>query len=298
MDNASFAASPAAPPAASSAASSAAIAASLNQPVESALYLWGFNLRGQTSHRAGLRGDPRTWRCQRAPLRIAGEKFRARDGRPVALASVACGLEHSAAVGIDGSLFTWGSNEYGQLGDGTEQSRREPVRVAALAEAGEEVTAVACGAQCTAAITRRRGEGRGRGRGTGKRGGDEVEKGGNGEEDAEEGRLWVWGQNQNSNLPRLMRGAFPPKTVVVQVSCGDSHAAAVSKTGLLQTWGYNEHGQLGIGRACDGLQKPHLVTSFQRFLDDPPLACPDEIRTVAVACGGFHTAAVDDKGEM
>ncbi|CAI7854056.1 unnamed protein product, partial [Closterium sp. NIES-54] len=102
----------------------------------------------------------------------------------------------------------------------------------------------------------------------------------------------------NSNLPRLMRGAFPPKTVVVQVSCGDSHAAAVSNTGLLQTWGYNEHGQLGIGRACDGLQKPHLVSSFQRFLDDPPLTCPDGIRIVAVACGGFHTAAVDTRGEM
>ncbi|CAI5517812.1 unnamed protein product [Closterium sp. Naga37s-1] len=424
-DNASFTASPAVPTAAPLAA-----IAGLSQPVESALYLWGYNLRGQTSHRAGLRGDPRTWRCQRAPLRIAREKFRARDGQPVALVSVACGLEHSAAVGIDGSLFTWGSNEYGQLGDGTEQSSRcvdsvdsidltfslgidgslstcgsneygqlgdgaaaltaltpallastpplfpsfsllsvlffslvprfsyrepirlatlgeageevtavacgaqctaaitpflcdlplspspcrepikvpaldeagedvtavacgaqEPIRVAALEEAGEEVTAVACGAQCTAAITRRRADGRGRG----KRRGGNAEHGGSGEE---EGRLWVWGQNQNSNLPRLMQGAFPPKTVVVQVSCGDSHAAAVSNSGLLQTWGYNEHGQLGIGRACDGLQKPHLVTSFQRFLDDPPLTCPHGVRIVAVACGGFHTAAVDARGEM
>ncbi|CAI6009246.1 unnamed protein product [Closterium sp. NIES-65] len=386
-DNASFTASPAVPIAAPLAA-----IAGLSQPVESALYLWGFNIRGQTSHRAGLRGDPRTWRCQRAPLRIAREKFRARDGQPVALVSVACGLEHSAAVGIDGSLFTWGSNEYGQLGDGTEQSSRdpnkvaaleeageevtavacgaqrtaaitpcsqillstsssshpsslpspygepirvaaleeageevtveacdaqctaaiassvsllfspldlsfscrEPTRVAALEEAGEEVTAVACGAQCTAAITRRRADGRGRG----KRRGGSAEHGGGGEEEGEEGRLWVWGQNQNSNLPRLIRGAFPPKTVVIQVSCGDSHAAAVSNTGLLQTWGYNEHGQLGIGRACDGLQKPHLVASFQRFLDDPPLTCPDSIRIVAVACGGFHTAAVDARGEM
>ena len=90
----------------------------------SALYLWGYNLKGQTSHKAGVSGDLRTWKCQRTPLQVPRGCFRGRSGRQLVVVDVACGVEHTAAVGDDGSLFTWGSNEYGQLGDGTEDDRR------------------------------------------------------------------------------------------------------------------------------------------------------------------------------
>ena len=88
------------------------------------LYVWGWNVHGQTSHVHGFHGDPRTWQCQRLPQPIDEAQFCGRDSRAVPLVDVACGLQHTAAVGSDGSLFTWGSNNYGQLGDGFELDTR------------------------------------------------------------------------------------------------------------------------------------------------------------------------------
>eukprot|EP00897_Mesotaenium_endlicherianum_P002478 jgi/Mesen1/2258/ME000153S01485 len=243
-------------------------------PSKSALYVWGYNVRGQTSHPAGMSGDSRTWRCQRLPLPVPEDKFRDREKKLVSLVDMACGLQHTAAVGADGSLFTWGSNEYGQLGDGSEDDRREPCRVTTLKD--EHVKAVACGAHCTAAITRQRSASSGS------------------TEAVADGRLWVWGQNQGSNRPQLLRSAFSSKAIVKAVSCGASHAAAVSADGLLQTWGYNEWGQLGRGFCCEGLQKPGLVAAYARFLQEAPARVP--VRHVV--CGDYHTAAVSTSGEL
>lgn len=119
-----------------------------------------------------------------------------------------------------------GSNEYGQLGDGTEESRKRPKKVKLLQT--EFVISVSCGAHCTAAIAEPR------------------------ENDGTSSthRLWIWGQNQvldfylsfegfyivlsrfmspcdklcgsltnlflsyqGSNHPRIFWGAFTPNTV-------------------------------------------------------------------------------------
>jgi alpha-tubulin suppressor-like RCC1 family protein len=65
-----------------------------------------------------------------------------------------------------------GANEFGQLGDGTEESAKEPKKVNALET--EFVKSVSCGAHCTTAIAETR------------------------ENDGtiSKSRLWVWGQNQ------------------------------------------------------------------------------------------------------
>ena len=65
-----------------------------------------------------------------------------------------------------------GANEFGQLGDGTEESAQEPKKVKSLET--ELVKSVSCGAHCTAAVAEPR------------------------ENDGtlSKSRLWVWGQNQ------------------------------------------------------------------------------------------------------
>ena len=65
-----------------------------------------------------------------------------------------------------------GANEFGQLGDGTEESRKQPKKVKQLQT--EFVISVSCGAHCTAAIAEPR-----------EQNGTVVSR-----------RLWVWGQNQ------------------------------------------------------------------------------------------------------
>lgn len=69
-------------------------------------------------------------------------------------------------------LFLIGTNEFGQLGDGTEEGRKHPTKVKQLQS--EFVLSVSCGAHCTAAIAEPR------------------------ENDGSKStrRLWVWGQNQ------------------------------------------------------------------------------------------------------
>jgi len=79
-----------------------------------------------------------------------------------------------------GNFFYWsasltvmkGANEFGQLGDGTEESAQEPKKVKSLET--ELVKSVSCGAHCTAVVAEPR------------------------ENDGtlSKSRLWVWGQNQ------------------------------------------------------------------------------------------------------
>jgi len=235
----------------------------LTTPAKSALYVWGYNDSGQTARVARRR-------YLRIPKNLAPNLFKAKGVQNLQLVDIACGREHTAAVASDGSLFTWGSNGFGQLGDGSEEDSNDPKKVEALKT--EFVKSVACGAHCTAAIAEHREK-------------DDM---------TSSTRLWVWGQNQGSNYPRLFWGAFSPNTVISQVACGATHMAALSGDGVLQTWGYNEYGQLGRGFTCEGLQGARIVNAFLKFLDE----APENVKITQVACGEYHTAAIADNGDV
>lgn len=135
----------------------------------SAIYVWGYNHSGQTG-RSGKHQQ------LRIPRQLPPELF----GCPTPSArwlDIACGREHTAAVASDGTLFTWGANDFGQLGDGTEEGSKFPRKVTFLES--EFVKSVACGAHCTVAIAQPR------------------------ENDGSlsTGRIWVWGQNQVTFRP-------------------------------------------------------------------------------------------------
>ncbi|KAK1410225.1 hypothetical protein QVD17_36760 [Tagetes erecta] len=232
-------------------------------PTKSALYVWGYNHSGQTGRKCEEQN-------LRIPKQLPPDLFGCPAGDNARWLDVACGREHTAAVASDGSLFTWGANEFGQLGDGTETSRKHPKKVKYLQN--EFVISVSCGAHCTAAIAEPR------------------EKNGT----IASRRLWVWGQNQGSNYPRLFWGAFSPDTAIRQVSCGAVHVVALSEDGLLQAWGYNEYGQLGRGVTCEGLQKARVINAYAKFLDE----APELVKITQVSCGEYHSAAISEDGEV
>src|SRR6185503_2320680 len=63
--------------------------------------------------------------------------------------AVAAGYNHTLALKSDGTLWTWGDNQYGQLGDGSTMDRKVPVQVTTLSN----VVAMAAGQYHSLAVT-------------------------------------------------------------------------------------------------------------------------------------------------
>ena len=141
-------------------------------------------------------------------LRIAGET------KPQALSS---GLT-SGVLMKDGSLWMWGSNEYGQVGDGTMTDRATPTKIM------DNVKSAELSGVSSAAIK-------------------------------EDGSLWMWGFNE---FGRVGDGTITNKKAPVKVlenvktvALSDYHSAAIKEDGSLWMWGFNEYGILGDGTRTD-----------------------------------------------
>ena len=174
---------------------------------------------------------------------------------------ISCGTNHTAALKSDGTLWIWGWNFYGELGDGTATQRSKPVKVMS------GVKFVSCGGDNTAAVK-------------------------------SDGTLWVWGRNlkealrdgstadrmapvqvmtdvtavstgdggiyalkSNGDLYCIRNSSFltvgynsenpyePAKIMsgVAMISSGSLYTMVVKTDGTLWGWGRNDSGQLGIG---------------------------------------------------
>ena len=134
----------------------------------------------------------------------------------VASASVAS--DHGAAITYDGSLYAWGSNYYGQLGDGTTYSKTDPVKIM------DDVASVSVISGFTAAVKN-------------------------------DGSLYTWGYNDNGMVgDGSNENTYTPTKVmdnVESVSVATYSIGAVTKDGSLYTWGQNNYGQLGDGTKED-----------------------------------------------
>ncbi|ACB77521.1 MBG domain-containing protein [Opitutus terrae] len=145
------------------------------------------------------------------------------------VADVAGGDRHSLAQASDGTVYAWGDNTNGQMGDTIAHLKPAPVSVTGgSALAGKTIVAVAAGGYHNLAL-------------------------------ASDGTVCTWGYNYNgqlgnnssgagekSTVPIAVNsyGALPGKTIVA-VGAGVSHSLALASDGALCTWGFNSQGQLG-----------------------------------------------------
>ncbi|XP_028414722.1 X-linked retinitis pigmentosa GTPase regulator-like [Dendronephthya gigantea] len=233
-------------------------------------------------------------------------KFWIRDDRVLQLA---CGDEHSAVITSSGRLYTFGSNDWGQLGHGNSKPYTKPSVVKKLK--GDKVKAVACGRSHTLVISESGVFSFGAGSDSQLGHGDN--KGYNIPTEIEalsdktinhvscgaehsaavtgNGELYVWGSGSEGQLglgisecelPTLLK--FRSK--VTLVDCGYYHTAVITELGKLYTFGDNEAGKLGLeDNQCEDTEQPQQV----KTLNEP---------VVSVSCGGNHTAVVTKRGSL
>jgi len=152
---------------------------------------------------------------------------------------VSAGSRHTVAIRRDGTLWAWGHNSFGQLGDGTTADRNTPVQVGEFTN----WVSVSAGTNHTMAIR-------------------------------EGGTLWAWGQNGSGELGdgtginRSSPGQIGNESNWASVfassgdpifSWGNGHTLAIRTDGTLWVWGSNDSGQLGDGTMTNRLY-PFRIT--------------------------------------
>ena len=141
---------------------------------------------------------------------------------------------NTTAIKTDGTLWTWGNNSDGQLGDNTRSSRNSPVQTVS---GGTNWKQVSAGGNHTAAVKT-------------------------------DGTLWTWGGNNNGQLGdnTTTNKSSPVQTVSggtnwKQVSCGNIFTAGIKTDGTLWLWGYNFDGRLGDNTSTDKSSPVQTISS-------------------------------------
>lgn len=175
-------------------------------------------------------------------------------------AQVAAGVsgDHSFAIKTDGTLWAWGYNFYGQLGDGTGTDRHVPTQIGSATD----WKYIAPGSFFTLALKT-------------------------------DGTLWAWGRNDSgqlgigSNLApndlKLVPTQIGTDTDWVKIAAGDAHCLAIKSNGNLFAWGFNLLGQLGNGLNANRLT-PTLIGSDTDWAD--------------IVGGDSHSVALKTNGKM
>ena len=209
------------------------------------LYSWGFNFQGEL-------GD-NTYDDKNIPELI----HLSAGVTPVAISA---GALHSLAIGSDGNLYAWGSDVYGQLGDGIPIFARNVPELIHLS-AGVTPTAISAGTDASLAI-------------------------------GSDGNLYAWGENRNGsvgdgtttqrNTPEII--TLAPGVTPTAISTYQ-HSLVIGSDGNLYSWGGNGAGQLGDGTNTNK-SSPAILN------------LPDGAKPKLIATGEFHSLVSGTNGKL
>ncbi|MGV8911288.1 MAG: RCC1 domain-containing protein [Rhodoglobus sp.] len=146
----------------------------------------------------------------------------------VSLTDIGAGSDHAVGVGSNGSVYAWGNNDNGQLGDLTTTNRLAPVRVEFAP--GIAITEVSTALAHSTAV-----------------GSDNT--------------IYAWGLNTHGELgdsttttsPTPLTVDTPAGVTLSTVTSGGYHSMALGSDNKNYAWGWNALGQLGDGTTTDRL---------------------------------------------
>ena len=181
------------------------------------VWSWGSNNDGQL-------GNGTNTSQQLSPLQVANLS---------GVSAIAAGDYHSIALKDNGTMWTWGYNRYGQLGDGTATTRSSPAEVTGISD----VVAIAAGTYHTVALRL-------------------------------DGTVWTWGANWKGQLgdgtttDRTSPFQVPGLSEIVAIAAGEAFTVALKADGTVLSWGDNYYGQLGDGTTRNQRATPVQVAGL------------------------------------
>ncbi len=207
------------------------------------VYAWGYNKHDRLGIGSGLAQK------QRVPVPVLGLAD---------IAAITAGYEHALALRSDGTVWAFGINTYGQLGNGEKADWKKRAGSAVQVTGLSEVIAIATGRYHSLALR-------------------------------SDGTVWAWGRN---SYGQLGTGDTELHTVPTQVAllsgakalaAGEYHSVALLADGTLRAWGAGTYGVLGNG---------------QTQASDLPVQVTTQRPISAVSCRYYHCFAIDEASQL
>jgi alpha-tubulin suppressor-like RCC1 family protein len=224
------------------------------------VWTWGANFNGKL----GVGIDPNTLPRALVPGEVHGP---GNVGYLNSITTIMGGEFHNLALKSDGTVWAWGGNFVGQLGDGTTNDAYTPVQTG-LGSVPPLTSVTKLGGRPYFSL---------------------AEK--------SDGTIWAWGMNRYGQMgngtsgltpvtvPGLVSNSSPGGVInhALQITCGYQFGAALATNGTVWTWGSGSHGELGNGTTGSSYT-PTQVTGLSNV--------------TAISAGWFHILALRSDGTV
>jgi uncharacterized repeat protein (TIGR02543 family) len=226
------------------------------------LFMWGYNDYGQIGNNTNY--------YALNPIEITNNFSLDSDDKII---EISLAGSNSSALTLKGRLFMWGYNYYGQIGDNTNITKFFPTEIthSFILDSDDKIIQVSLGTfWYSSALTLK-------------------------------GRLFMWGYNEYGQLGDFnwMDRLTPSEIThrfnldsgdrIIQVSLGGLHSSALTLSGKIFVWGYNDYGQIGNYSTITFVTPIDITSRFNLETGD---------RIIQVSLGIFHSSALTLSGRL
>lgn len=177
------------------------------------------------------------------------------------ITAISASTHHSMAIDADGSVWAWGLNDAGQLGDNTTQQKNVPTKINPAAFNNIKIKSIAAGDAHSSALD-------------------------------QNGNLWTWGSNanvqlgdgttENRRIPTIVQ--YFLSLNIQTITASGSHTMAIGESGSVWAWGKNNFGQIGDGTTTNRSTPALIFTT------------PTPIYGIAIDVTGTHVFPPENEG--